>query len=110
MNLGLVVMGGAILSNLLIQFSVDGLELCSLPAIYLGPNCGGGNEDNGYLLQKIPCMYCYTQCPQPCSNPAAGLVATITLIQKLDQKHKKKKMNKNYRSIFLINSKPLTQH
>ena len=26
---------------------------------------GGGNEGNGDLLQKIPCMYCYTQCPQP---------------------------------------------
>ena len=45
------------------------LELCSFPAIYLGPNYGGGNEDNGDLLQKIPCMYCYTQCPQPCSRP-----------------------------------------
>ena len=69
MNLGLVVMGGAILSNLLIQFSVDGLELCSLPAIYLGPNCGGGNEVNADLLQNIPCMYCYSPCPQPCSRP-----------------------------------------
>ena len=28
-------------------------------------NYGGGNEDNGDLLQKIPCMYCYTHCPQP---------------------------------------------
>ena len=28
-------------------------------------NYGGGNESNGDLLQKIPCMYCYTQCPQP---------------------------------------------
>ena len=45
------------------------MELCSLPAIYLGPNCGGGNEDNGGLRQKIPCMYCYTQYPQPCSRP-----------------------------------------
>ena len=27
------------------------------------------NEDNGDLFQKIPCMYCYTQCPQPCSRP-----------------------------------------
>ena len=27
------------------------------------------NEDNGDLPQKIPCMYCYTQCPQPCSRP-----------------------------------------
>ena len=30
---------------------------------------GWGNEDNGDLLQKIPCMYCYTQCPRPCSRP-----------------------------------------
>ena len=37
------------------------MELCSLPAIYLGPNYGGGNEDNGDLPQKVPCMYCYTQ-------------------------------------------------
>ena len=35
----------------------------------LRPNYGGGNEDNGDLPQKIPCMYCYTQCPQPCSRP-----------------------------------------
>ena len=40
-------------------------------AIYLGPNYGGGNEDNGDLLQKIPCMHCYTHCPQPCSRPPA---------------------------------------
>ena len=29
----------------------------------------GGNEDNGDLLQKVPCLHCYTQCPQPCSRP-----------------------------------------
>ena len=34
-------------------------------AIYLGPNSGGGNEDDGDLLQEIPCMYFYTQCPNP---------------------------------------------
>ena len=39
------------------------------PCSLLGPNYGGGNEDNGHLLQKIPCMHCYTQCPQPCSRP-----------------------------------------
>ena len=43
--------------------------LCSLPAIYLGPNYSGGNQDNGDLLQNIPCMYCYTQCPQSYSRP-----------------------------------------
>ena len=35
----------------------------------LGPNYGGANEDNGDLLQKVPCMHCSTQCPQPCSRP-----------------------------------------
>ena len=29
------------------------MKLCSLPAVYLGPNYGGGNEDNGHLLQKV---------------------------------------------------------
>ena len=38
-------------------------------ATYLGPNYGGGNEDNADLPQKIPGMHCYTQCPQPCSRP-----------------------------------------
>ena len=46
-------MGGAVFSP------------CYLP----GANYGGGNEDNGDLLQKIPCTHCYTQCPQPCSRP-----------------------------------------
>ena len=36
------------------------VELCSLPVIYLGPNYGGGNEDNGDLLQELPCRH-YTQ-------------------------------------------------
>ena len=51
-----------------IPVSVDGWS-CSLPAIYLGPNYSGGNEDNGDLPQKIPSMYRYTPCPQPCSRP-----------------------------------------
>ena len=38
------------------------------PAIYLGPNYGGGNEEDGDLLQKVPCMYSCNQCP----NPAPG--------------------------------------
>ena len=45
------------------------MELCSLPVIYLGPNYGGGNEDNGDLFQEVPCRPCSTQCPQPCSRP-----------------------------------------
>ena len=44
------------------------ITICSDFAIYLGSKYGGGNEDSGDLLQKIPFMYCYTQCPQPCSR------------------------------------------
>ena len=61
-------MCGAMFSKSLIQFSVDNF-LCSLPVLYLGHNYGGGNEDNVHLLRKVPCMHCYTQCPQPCSRP-----------------------------------------
>ena len=40
------------------------------PPYYLpGPNYGGGNEDNGDLPQKTPCMHCYSPCPQSCSRP-----------------------------------------
>ena len=48
------------------------------PPCYLtwGQNYGGGNEDNGDLLQKIPCIHCYTQCPQPCCRP----LQTYTLV------------------------------
>ena len=41
------------------------------------------NEDNGHLLQKVSCMYCYTQCPKSCSRPplthtSAGYSWTLT--------------------------------
>ena len=65
-KLGLVLMGGAMLSKSLIQFSVDGQGSLLFD---LRPNYGGGNEDNGDLLQKVPCTHCCTQCPQPCSGP-----------------------------------------
>ena len=46
------------------------MGLCSLPVIYLGPNYGGGNEDNGDLIQKVPWRHCCTQCPQHyCRSP-----------------------------------------
>ena len=41
------------------------LSPCYLP----GPNYGGGNTDNGNLLQKVPCRHCYTQCPHTWSRP-----------------------------------------
>ena len=60
----LVLMGGAVLSKSLIQFSVERLG-CIFPLSDLRPNYGGDNEDNGDCLQKVPCKHCYTQFPQP---------------------------------------------
>ena len=43
--------GGGMLSKSLIQFSVDGWG-CVLSLLFdLRPNSGGGNEENGDLLQ-----------------------------------------------------------
>ena len=68
-KLGLVLMGGAMLSKSWIQFSID--EPGCVPSLLfdLRPNYGGGNRENGDLLQKVPCMNCHTQCPRPCSRP-----------------------------------------
>ena len=63
--MGLVLMGGAMLGRSLIQFSVDGRGCVPSLLCDLRPNYGGGNEDNGDLLQKVPCC---TQCRQPCSR------------------------------------------
>ena len=71
-KLGLVLMGRGKLSKSLIQFSVEGQGCVPSLLFDLRPNCGGGNEDNGNLLQKVPCTFCYTQCPQPCSRPPAN--------------------------------------
>ena len=56
-----VLMGGAMLSKSLIQISVDGQGCIPSLLFDLRPNYGVGNEDNGNLLQKVPCMHCYTQ-------------------------------------------------
>ena len=60
--MGLVLKGGAMLSKSLIQFSVD--ERGYVPSLLfdLRLSYGGGNEDNGDLLQKVPRTHCYTQC------------------------------------------------
>ena len=68
-KLGLILMGRAILSKSLIQFSVDGWGCVASLLFDLRTNYGGGNEENGNLLQNVPCTHCYTQCPQPCSRP-----------------------------------------
>ena len=61
--MGLVLMGRAMLSKFLIQFSVEGRGCVPSLLFDLRPNYGGGNEDNVDLLQKVQCKHCYTQCP-----------------------------------------------
>ena len=68
-EIGFVLMGGAMLSISLIQFSVEGRGCLPSLLFDLRPNYGGGNKDNGHLLQKISCTHCCTECPQPCSRP-----------------------------------------
>ena len=61
-------MGSAMLSKSLIQFSVN--EWSYVPSLlFTWGQTMVDSEDNGDLLQKIPCMNCYTQWPQPCSRP-----------------------------------------
>ena len=59
-KLGLVLMGRAMLSKSLIQFSVDGWSCVSSLLFDLRPNYDGGSEDNGHLLPKVPYTHCYT--------------------------------------------------
>ena len=34
------------------------------------------NENNGELLQKVPCTHCWTQCPWTCSRPPSTHIST----------------------------------
>ena len=63
------LMGGAMLSKSLIQFSFEGWGCVPSLLFYLRPNYGRGNEDNGDLHQKVPFMHCHTQSSWPCSRP-----------------------------------------
>ena len=78
-KLDLVLMGRVILSKSLIQFSVAGQGCVPSLLFDLRPNYGRGNEDNGDLLQKVPCRHCYTHCPQSCSRPSPTHASTETL-------------------------------
>ena len=57
-KLGLILMGGVMLGKSLIQLFVDG-QGC-VPSLLFGLrlNYGGGNGDNGDLLQKVPRTHC----------------------------------------------------
>ena len=68
-KLDLVLMGRAMFSKPLIQFSVEGPGCVPSLLFDLRPNYGGGDEDNGDFLQKVPCTHCWTQCPHPFSRP-----------------------------------------
>ena len=63
-------MSGAMLHTSLIQFSDDGWGCIPSLLFDLRPNYGGGNENNGDLLQKVPCRHRCTQCPQHCKATA----------------------------------------
>ena len=50
------------------QFSVE-WQGCAPSLLFdLRPNCGGGDEDNDDLLEKVPSRQCSTLCPQPLSR------------------------------------------
>ena len=57
------------LSKSLIQFFVNGWGCVPSLLFDLGPNYGGGSEDDGDLLQQVPRTHCYTHNPQPCGLP-----------------------------------------
>ena len=82
-KLSLVLLGGAMFNKSLIGFSVVGLGCGPSLLFDLRRNYGGGNEDNGDFLQKVPCRRYCTECPGPCSMPplthaSAGDSCTLT--------------------------------
>ena len=64
-KLGLVPIVGAMPNKSLIQFSAEGQGCVPSLLFERRPNYGGGNKDNGNLLQHVPCTHGYTQCPHP---------------------------------------------
>ena len=72
----LVLMGRAMLSKSLLQFSVDGWGCVPFQLFDLRPNYGGSNEDNDNLLQKVLGMHCHTQCPNPAADPCCPMPET----------------------------------
>ena len=75
-------MGLAILCKSLIQFSVAGWS-CVPSLLFTWGQTIVEIIDNDDRPQKIPYMYCYSLCPQPCSRPPAthaffGVSRTLT--------------------------------
>ena len=67
-KLSLVLIGGAMLSKSLFQLSLMGRAVFCPCFFDLRPNYGGGNEDNGNLLQKPLAHSAALSAP----DPAAG--------------------------------------
>ena len=67
-KLGLFLMGRAMLSKSFLQFSVEKRGCVPSLLIDLRPNYGGGDEDNGDLLQKVRARTAALSGP----DPAAG--------------------------------------
>ena len=62
-------------SKSFIQFSVYGWGCVPSLLLDLRANHGGGDEDSGDLLQKVPCTHCCTQCLRPWSRPPPTYVS-----------------------------------
>ena len=66
-------------TKILSPISVEGRGCVPSLLFVLRPNCGGGNEDNGDLLEKVLCTHRCTHCPQPCSRPPLTLCRRMPL-------------------------------
>ena len=68
-KLDLVLMDRSCSVKYWIQFSVDHQGCVPSMLFDLRSNYGGGNEDNGDLLQMVSCRHCHTHCSQHCGRP-----------------------------------------
>ena len=66
---GLALVGRAMLSKSLVQFSIDGQGCVPILLSDVRSKYGGDNEYNGNLLWKVPCMHCRTHCLQHHNRP-----------------------------------------
>ena len=84
---GTFLMCRAMLSKSLIQFFVDGWDCVPSLLFDLRPNYGGGNEDNGDLLQKAPCRHCCSVPPSLQQAPANTLLTQSSADPYLLRRH-----------------------
>ena len=73
-------MGEAMLSKSLIQFSVEGWGCVPSLLFDLSPNYGGGNEDNGDLLQKVPSCTATLTAPKPAADHISSELSTMVCL------------------------------